>query len=280
MRCGTDQRLSAYIDGELSTEQAAKVSEHLNKCAECATVVDQIQQIKRAATRLQDHEPPADLLHRSLDAMERTPAPGWSWLLIAAGSAAAATSLAGVLLILNARSDDQGPSSTRASAPAATPSTHAGSQSAVTTAQGPAQRDGGAAGQPDAQVAPQGDRKLAATKGPRQRSKRSPLGSPGVEGRYRRTVAELRALADQQSRRWSPGERQRYVRACKVFDQAIRDGRAAAALTASDPRAQDVLLDTYRQEIRFLQQSILKGALPDSSTGQPDFPALPATHGQ
>ena len=40
MRCGTDQRLSAYVDGELSTEQAAKVFEHLRKCTECATVVD------------------------------------------------------------------------------------------------------------------------------------------------------------------------------------------------------------------------------------------------
>ncbi len=63
-----------------------------------------------------------------------------------------------------------------------------------------------------------------------------------------------------------------------MFDQAIKDGRAAAALTASDSRAQDVLLDTYRQEIRFLQQSIFKGALPDPSTGRPGLPTLPATH--
>lgn len=275
MRCGTDQRLSGYVDGELSTEHTAKVSEHLRTCAECAAVVDQIQQIKREAALLQDHEPPADLLQRSLDAMERTPAPGWSWLLIGVGSAAAAASLAGVLLTLNAGPDDQGLSSGSAAGP--TPPHRAGAGSTV-TARGTARGDGGAAGQTDAAVAPETDRKLAATKRPRQRTKRVAPRFHRVEDRYRRTVAELRALADQQSRMWSPGERQRYLRARHVFDQAIRDGRAAAALTTSDPRAQDMLLDTYRQEIRYLQQSILKGALPDPSTGRPDLPTLPATH--
>ena len=225
---------------------------------------------------MEDHEPPADLLQRSLDAMEGTPAAGWSWLLIAVGSATAAASLAGALVVLNAGPDDQGLSSGRATRP--TPPHLTGAGSTVITATGPARADGGAAEQADARVAPETDRKLADTKKPRQRTKRGAPRFQHVEGRYRRTVAELRALADQQSRQWSPGERQRYLRACQGFDRAIRDGRAAAALTASDPRAQDMLLDTYRQQIRYLQRSIFKGALPDPSTGRPDLPTLPANH--
>lgn len=60
------EELSAFMDGELGREDAARVEAHLGSCGECASY---LSRIKSASSRFKAHgadEVPAGLLKRSL----------------------------------------------------------------------------------------------------------------------------------------------------------------------------------------------------------------------
>jgi anti-sigma factor RsiW len=56
-----DERLSAYLDGELDGEALATAEAHLAACAECRAVLDGLRQLTRRARTLDDRPPERDL---------------------------------------------------------------------------------------------------------------------------------------------------------------------------------------------------------------------------
>ncbi|SMC73117.1 anti-sigma factor family protein [Papillibacter cinnamivorans] len=68
------ERLSAYLDGELSREEAADVREHLENCPECRELLSQFEAI-RGGMRELEAEPPADLAGGIMDRVRAEKAP-------------------------------------------------------------------------------------------------------------------------------------------------------------------------------------------------------------
>ena len=54
-------RLSDYLDGELSDGEQREVASHLAGCAECALILEELQAVVGAAHQLTDAGPPRDL---------------------------------------------------------------------------------------------------------------------------------------------------------------------------------------------------------------------------
>jgi hypothetical protein len=83
-----------------------------------------------------------------------------------------------------------------------------------------------------------------------------------AEEGYVQAIEELRVVASDERRRWSP-------EAARVFDENLAAIDAAIARQAEafrgapdDPAAADALHATYRKKIDFLQESIVRGQLP------------------
>jgi hypothetical protein len=70
----TSQRLSDYVDGELTATESASVEVHLGQCADCRTVVEQLQGIVVAAGALPGTRPAADLWPDIQSRIARSPA--------------------------------------------------------------------------------------------------------------------------------------------------------------------------------------------------------------
>ena len=61
MRCETtEERLSAYLDGELSSREQIEIDEHLRACSSCAREYEQLKTMARAYRGL-CHELPSDM---------------------------------------------------------------------------------------------------------------------------------------------------------------------------------------------------------------------------
>ncbi len=92
----SDEQLSAWIDGELPTDEAARVEAHLATCGRCTRSVEALRAIIAAAGSLEARAPERDLwpdVERHLSRRER---PVRRWTSVLAGLAA------GVLLTLGA----------------------------------------------------------------------------------------------------------------------------------------------------------------------------------
>ena len=102
-------KLSEYLDDELSAGERQQLAEHLDGCAECAATLDELRQVVARAGALEDRAPASDLwpgiaarLHgpaRAEAAPERPAGrrrgPSFTWpQLVAAGLAVALTSAA------------------------------------------------------------------------------------------------------------------------------------------------------------------------------------------
>ncbi len=59
------ERLSAYLDGALSSDEMKQVAEHLRGCESCQTVLSELKQVRDALRSLPEVEVPADL-HSSI----------------------------------------------------------------------------------------------------------------------------------------------------------------------------------------------------------------------
>jgi hypothetical protein len=58
------QLLSLYLDGELNPRENKSIAEHISQCKECASELEQLSSIKRAAKSLERHKPPEYLFYR------------------------------------------------------------------------------------------------------------------------------------------------------------------------------------------------------------------------
>src|SRR5256885_2770127 len=54
-----EDALNAYVDGTSAAAEAADLERHLASCASCRQTVDDLREILRAASALDDREPPA-----------------------------------------------------------------------------------------------------------------------------------------------------------------------------------------------------------------------------
>jgi hypothetical protein len=80
-----------------------------------------------------------------------------------------------------------------------------------------------------------------------------------LEEHYRASVSSLRQIAERESVRWSALERARFESNLELFERAVARSREAVELFGPDPRARELHFSAYRQQIRFLQDSILSG---------------------
>jgi hypothetical protein len=55
------ERMSTFLDGELSSREAQAVEEHLRECAGCRSVRDELEEVRRRARALRELEPERDL---------------------------------------------------------------------------------------------------------------------------------------------------------------------------------------------------------------------------
>ena len=100
-----------------------------------------------------------------------------------------------------------------------------------------------------------------------------------AEKQYARSASQLRAIADRQSRKWSASKRARYQHDLQVLERALARTRAAASMAATDPRTQELLYATYRQQIKYLQDSILGSVSVSRAAAVPrGAPVMPAAH--
>ena len=268
------QRLSAHVDGDLTAGEAARVSAHLRECNACAQVAQQLEQIKLAARELPRHQPPDAMLSRTLAAMDQAAAPRW-WIPTA-GALVAATAVAAVVLWWP---------STRRQGPAVVQDRLAGRAGQL------GQRPDAALGRttirhatrtPDATTMHAA--RLADAGGPAKPEPRKSARSSAIavsrkefrqaEAHYARSVAQLRAIADGESKRWSETRRRRYQRDLQMIEQGLARVRAAAQSSAADPHAQELLFSTYRQEIDYLSNSILGDVDQDSPKRVPTAPPV------
>lgn len=91
--------LAAYLDGELSSEEAAIVREHIVRCSQCATELADMAKLQRSVRAAHTHFAPGDEFRRRMQKQVARPVHRrwWSWGWIPA----AATVLA-VLLVASA----------------------------------------------------------------------------------------------------------------------------------------------------------------------------------
>ncbi|MCU6498256.1 anti-sigma factor [Rugamonas sp. A1-17] len=110
----SQEKLSAYLDAELSAADRAQVEAHLSGCGECAEALAQLEALRgRVAAEAQRHAAPEYLKHRIHAALRAepagTPAPrtpprtssrAWPWAWINLGLAGAMTAAFAVTLTL------------------------------------------------------------------------------------------------------------------------------------------------------------------------------------
>jgi len=88
-----------YVDQALSPEERREVQRHLETCAPCRTLADDLRDLTRAARSLGPIEPPARVWSRLRSAVER-PAPRARWVLSGGLAAAAVLALAAVIGVM------------------------------------------------------------------------------------------------------------------------------------------------------------------------------------
>ena len=95
MSCIKGKKLSAYVDGELSEEDAARVREHLGLCAACRREAEDLAAASAALASLQGAEPGPYFAPRLKRLVTARRGGGWAGrvLVPAAATAAAALSL-------------------------------------------------------------------------------------------------------------------------------------------------------------------------------------------
>lgn len=75
----TDEQLGAYVDGELSRDDAAAVRAHIGECAECRGTVAMLERMN-AAVRAAEIEPSPEFEARTLAKLRALPMPRRPWL--------------------------------------------------------------------------------------------------------------------------------------------------------------------------------------------------------
>ncbi len=217
-----DTDIHDYIDETLDAGERAEIAQHVERCAECRQLVDDLREIRNAAAGLRDDVREAPVrawtrLERAIAIEERpTQKPqdarrGWAWL-----AAAAAVMLATAIGLQFRSARQTAPTTTSGSAPAAGGS--------ITTA-------------------PQGAQTVEAE-------------LRAAEEHYTKAINGLEQITKTEQNALDPGTAATLQKNLTVIDQAIGESRAALrAQPASEP-AQTSLVENFKAKIGLLQDTV------------------------
>jgi len=217
-------RLSEYVDGELAPNEHELVERHLDDCAECAGIADDLRAVRARAAGLPGRRPATDL---------------WSGIeaRIAAHDGARTTRLEphhgmGRRIVL----------SVPQLAAAALALASLSAAGAWLTLRGTAEPRGAAM---EATGAAASDMVLAA----------DDVVSSGAE-RYAVAISELEAALFDSDTPLSPETAERIRRALTTIDRALEDARQALEAAPGDPYLRQHVTDTMRRKAEFLRDAV------------------------
>ena len=84
-----------------------------------------------------------------------------------------------------------------------------------------------------------------------------------AEAHYTRAIADLRTLTGHERERWPDERRSRFDRALTALDEATERCRDATRTRPADADAEELLYGSYRRQIAFLEESLMRGATVD-----------------
>ncbi len=216
----TTERLSAFVDGELPTADAAAVRAHAPACPTCSVAIAELRALVMNARALDVPEPPPTLWPAIAGALEQRGRFAWlsiaNWRPFAVGALAGATVVVLALVALPALRGR----------PAAPPLSPAGETAAVVT-------------DPLLNEAETEFAEAAAA--------------------YERSIAKLRGLLAREEERWSPQVRNRTAERLARLDEAIARSRELVRRTPGDSAGNEQLFAAYQQKIAFLAAAVHRG---------------------
>jgi hypothetical protein len=225
------EHLSAYLDGDLGEQPAARVRAHLSGCAACAQAAAEMNALIDVARSLERPEPPPTLWPAIEGALARHERGPFGWRVFAFGLAAGAAVALAVVWVGRAHvAPPSGPSLVRLESPP-TAATATAAATATTTA--------GA-----------GDPLLAEAEGEFQRAAAA----------YERSIDKLRTLLAREQTLWSVDERVRYADRLSRLDEAISRSRETARQRPGDTAGNEILFAAYQKKIEFLAAAVHRGA--------------------
>jgi hypothetical protein len=230
----TTERLSAFVDGDLSATEAAAVRVHAPNCVACTAAIADLRALVDGARTLNDPDAPptlwaaieGELARDGERAAEVAPVSRprfawpvrWSWRTFSAGALAgavvAALAIAAVPVVRGRRLERP---------PAAPP---------VETA----------AAEPADPLLNEAEAEFAE-----------------AAAAYERSIAKLRALLAREETRWSLQERGRMAERLARLDEAITRSRELARRTPGDSAGNEQLFAAYQQKIAFLAAAVHRG---------------------
>jgi hypothetical protein len=224
MGCPTGEKLSAWLDGDLSAGEAATVRAHAATCGRCSAALAELAALVSAAGQLDSVEPPPTLWRGIEGALDRLPEPAspassWfgrlAWRPFAVG--ALVGSLAAVALVWPAVREKL---AARSAPPVVAAATAAPVDPLLEEAEAEFARAAAA---------------------------------------YERSIEKLRGLLDRAEQGWSPAERDRTAERLARLDEAIERSRDFARRTPGDSAGNEQLFAAYQQKIAFLAAAVHRG---------------------
>jgi anti-sigma factor RsiW len=222
----SDLTLNDFADGALAGPERADVERHVDSCARCRAIVQDLREIRRAAKTLSPLEPPASAWRRVEDAIRadlpaeaaKAQKVGWfapdarqlGWLGIAATIVLA--TLIGLRMGPLAPGSGSGSPEPAASAPADAPS-------------------------PDAAETVESEMRQA-------------------EAHYDNAIKGLQQIANEGESELDPAMAATLQKTLAVVDQAIDESRAAVRSEPTSEPARESLLDNFATKVALLQDTV------------------------
>jgi hypothetical protein len=225
----TTERLSAFVDGDLSATETAAVRTHAATCSHCTGVIAELRALVANARVLGELEPPPTLWSSIEGALDDRGRFGWlsiaNWRPFGVGALAGAAAVALLVFVLPAVHRTGNP------LPGASPGAEALATSGAASAE--------AAVDPLLHEAEAEFAEAAAA--------------------YERSIAKLRTLLAREEARWSPQERTRMAERLARLDETIARSRELAHRTPGDSAGNEQLFAAYQQKIAFLAAAVHRG---------------------
>jgi anti-sigma factor RsiW len=227
MNCADlNEALVDLVDGRLDGAEQRSVERHLEGCAQCRALVEDLRSIRAAAFMLDRREPRADTWSKVQAAIAAEPAPrarllGMSGLGRRDGrsnwpvwlGAAAALILATVIGLLPLVNRGQAPHDDAAQQPADDPAAEVTVESVTAEFE-------------------------------------------AAEKHYQKAIDDLQTIANKETGELDPQVAQVLQKNLTVIDQAITESRAALRSQPSSSNAQSGLFDALRSKVALLQQTV------------------------
>lgn len=212
------EAIADLVEGRLDARRQREIERHLEGCADCRALVEDLRSVRAAAFMLDRREPKPDTLARLQAAIAAEPATtarrrvggaGWPVWLGAAAALILATAIGGMPLL--------------------------------TRQQGP--HDDAASTQAAGQGSPATVESVAAE-------------FEAAEKHYQKAIDDLQSIANTDTGELDPQVAAVLQKNLTVIDQAITESRAALQSQPSNTSAQSGLFDALRTKVALLQQTV------------------------